>query len=134
MSENLSVLIYTILQARTNRGCAFLFLSCACPWALALTRSCRAAQIGLALRYFLAVFGIAIFMFADMLDLVKKTSGECARDGGEAESSLETFCSLTPLQTYLAMYGIMVSCAPNSLLCCLICLDVLFLTPDPRSS
>ena len=78
MSENLSTLIYTIIQ------------------------------IAAALKYFVAIFLIAIFFFADMIDIVKKTSGECENVDGEMDSSLETFCSLTPLQTYLAMYGIMV--------------------------
>lgn len=41
-----------------------------------------------------------------MIDIVKKTSGDC--DGEEMDSSLETFCSLTPLQSYLAMYGVMI--------------------------
>ena len=44
-----------------------------------------------------------------MVDIVKKTSGECEYVDGElVDSSLENFCSLTPLQTYLAMYGVMI--------------------------
>lgn len=65
-------------------------------------------QIAGTLKYFLAVFLISIFFFADMVDIVKKTSGECDFVDGEIEGSLETFCSLTPLQTYLSMYAIMV--------------------------
>ena len=75
MSKNLSTLIYTI-------------------WQIAIT-----------LKYFLTIFLVAIFFFADMIDIVKKTSGECE---GEIDSSLETFCELTPLQSYLAMYGVMI--------------------------
>mmetsp|Transcript_1103 Transcript_1103/g.2297 ORF Transcript_1103/g.2297 Transcript_1103/m.2297 type:complete len:938 (-) Transcript_1103:62-2875(-) len=78
MSQNLSTLIYTIIQ------------------------------IASALKYFLAIFLIAIFFFADMIDIVKKTSGDCNDVDGAMDSSLETFCSLTPLQTYLAMYGVMI--------------------------
>ena len=44
-----------------------------------------------------------------MIDIVKKTSGDCDfAEGEEMDSSLETFCSLTPLQSYLAMYGVMI--------------------------
>lgn len=78
MSENLSTLIYTIVQ------------------------------IAITLKYFLIIFVITIFFFADMIDIVKKTSGECNDVDGAMDSSLETFCSLTPLQTYLAMYGVMI--------------------------
>lgn len=90
----------------------------------------------MALKYFLVIFLVAIFLFADMVDIVKvrfshgvkldpaactsvltkrsfpsryfpkKTSGEC---DGDVESSMETFCALTPFQTYLAMYTVMVS-------------------------
>ncbi|KAL7543156.1 hypothetical protein ACHAXR_013255 [Thalassiosira sp. AJA248-18] len=78
MSENLSTLIYTIMQ------------------------------IAVALKYFLAIFLISIFFFADMIDIVKKTSGECDHFDGEMDSGLEAFCSLTPLQSYLSMYAIMI--------------------------
>lgn len=73
MSESLATLIYTIIE------------------------------IAGSLVYFLMIFLVAIFFFADMVDVVKKTSGDC--DG--LEDGYDTFCSLTPLQTYLAMYGIM---------------------------
>ena len=57
----------------------------------------------------LSSFLVSIFFFADMIDIVKKTSGDCDFvDGEEMDSSLETFCSLTPLQSYLAMYGVMI--------------------------
>jgi len=79
MSESLSTLIYTIVQ------------------------------IGLQLRYFLTIFLIVIFFFGDMIDIVKKTSGDCENiDGDETDDSIESFCSLTPLQSYLAMYGVMI--------------------------
>ncbi|KAL9186107.1 hypothetical protein ACHAXT_005345 [Thalassiosira profunda] len=79
MSENLSTLIYTIIQ------------------------------IAGTLKWFVTIFCVAIFFFADMVDIVKKTSGDCEfADGEEVDSSLETFCSLTPLQTYLGMYGILI--------------------------
>ena len=76
MSEALSTLIYTIVE------------------------------IGLKLRYFITIFLISIFFFADMIDIVKKTSGDCDYVDGEADNDLETFCSLSPLQSYLAMYGV----------------------------
>ncbi|KAL7552296.1 hypothetical protein ACHAWF_018276 [Thalassiosira exigua] len=64
MSENLSTLIYSIMQIAAN------------------------------LKYFLAVFVIGIFFFADMVDIIKKTSGECEYFDGEF--------------TYLAMYAVMI--------------------------
>ena len=79
MSEALSTLIYTIVE------------------------------IGLKLRYFITIFLISIFFFADMIDIVKKTSGDCDYVDGEVDNDLETFCSLTPLQSYLAMYGVVSS-------------------------
>jgi len=66
-------------------------------------------EIGLKLRYFITIFLISIFIFADMIDIVKKTSGDCDYVDGEADNDLETFCSLTPLQSYLAMYGVVSS-------------------------
>ena len=44
-----------------------------------------------------------------MIDIVKKTSGDCEYiEGNETDDSIESFCSLTPLQSYLAMYGVMI--------------------------
>lgn len=54
------------------------------------------------------MFLISIFFFADMIDIVKKTSGECDSIDEDMDGSLETFCSLTPLQSYLSMYSVMV--------------------------
>jgi len=76
MSQNLSTMIYTIMQ------------------------------IAATLKYFMVIFLIGIFFFADMIDIVKKTSGEC--DNVDGDMDLEAFCSLTPLQSYLAMYGVMI--------------------------
>mmetsp|Transcript_38226 Transcript_38226/g.80420 ORF Transcript_38226/g.80420 Transcript_38226/m.80420 type:complete len:864 (+) Transcript_38226:37-2628(+) len=78
MSESLSTLVYTIIQITGT------------------------------MKYFLFIFLGTIFFFADMVDIIKKTSGECEDFDGQEDSSLEVFCSLTPLETYLAMYGVMI--------------------------
>lgn len=69
---------------------------------------------------YLAVFFVLIFFFADMIDIVKKTSGECDQaegdlnvrylggSTGDEDGSLESFCSLSQPQSYLAMYFVMV--------------------------
>mmetsp|Transcript_35905 Transcript_35905/g.61257 ORF Transcript_35905/g.61257 Transcript_35905/m.61257 type:complete len:284 (-) Transcript_35905:294-1145(-) len=43
-----------------------------------------------------------------MVDIIKKTSGECEDFDAEEGGSLEAFCSLTPPQAYLAMYAVMI--------------------------
>ncbi|KAL3794639.1 hypothetical protein HJC23_010067 [Cyclotella cryptica] len=73
MSSSLSTLIYTILQ------------------------------IAGSLKYFLLIFLILIICFADMIQIVTKTSNQC-----DGDADFETLCSLTPVQSYVAMYGIMI--------------------------
>ncbi|KAL7482462.1 hypothetical protein ACHAW6_008132 [Cyclotella cf. meneghiniana] len=73
MSSSLSTLIYTILQ------------------------------IAGSLKYFLLIFLILIICFADMIQIVTKTSDQC-----EGDAEFETLCSLSPVQSYVAMYGIMI--------------------------
>lgn len=54
------------------------------------------------MKYFIALFLISIFFFADMITITKQTSGECDMDD---ESG---FCTTNQVHSYLAMYGIMV--------------------------
>ncbi|KAL7480283.1 hypothetical protein ACHAW6_005975 [Cyclotella cf. meneghiniana] len=69
MSSSLSTLIYTILQ------------------------------IAGSLKYFLLIFLILIICFADMIQIVTKTSNQCDDD-----ADFQTLCSLTPVQSYAAMW------------------------------
>mmetsp|Transcript_1247 Transcript_1247/g.2827 ORF Transcript_1247/g.2827 Transcript_1247/m.2827 type:complete len:755 (+) Transcript_1247:1120-3384(+) len=90
MSEHLATLIYTILQ------------------------------VSRALKYFIFVFLIVICFFADMITIVKQTSGEC--DGDDVSE----ICSSTQMQTYLLMYGVMIgglefeSLSGSSVLVCIL--------------
>jgi hypothetical protein len=90
MSEHLSTLIYTIVQISGTLKC------------------------------FMAIFFVLIFFFADMIDIVKKTTGECDTIEGDSSNrylgstsdeggdDLNSFCSLSQPQSYLAMYFVMV--------------------------
>ena len=81
--------------------------------------------------YFLAVFFVLIFFFADMIDIIKKTSGECDQvegdlsvrylgsSTGDEDGSLDSLCSLSQPQSYLAMYFVMVR-----MICRFICIIV----------
>lgn len=69
---------------------------------------------------YLAVFSVLIFFFTDMVDIIKKTSGECDQVEGDLsvrhlgsstsdeDGSLNSLCSLSQPQSYLAMYFVMV--------------------------
>ncbi|KAL7463507.1 hypothetical protein ACHAXS_003867 [Conticribra weissflogii] len=90
MSEHLATLIYTILQ------------------------------VSRALKYFIYVFLIVICFFADMITIVKQTTGECDGD------NVSEICSSTQMQTYLLMYGVMIggvefeSLSGSSVLVCIL--------------